>query len=333
MKSENQEIFEHALMAIQRGERVCLVTVIETYGSSPRPVGSVLALSDGGHFWGSVSGGCIEEELLDTVAKSIPSKATIISYGASDEERQRLQLPCGGQLRLLLQVVVEAEVKQILHGLSQRQTLIVRTALNAGGNKPADDTRHTPMEITSVDTSKAQAETLIQSTPLYWQNVFGPKWRMLVIGAGPIARYLVDMAATVDIAAVVIDPRPEYAQDWDTSLAELVKAYPDDVFDELCIDNKTMVVALSHDPKLDDLAIMAALGSPAAYVGAMGSAKTSESRRRRLIEHFGFDQEHLTKLKAPIGLDIHSKTPAEIAVSILADLIRVKNRPVNSADK
>lgn len=309
MKSENQEIFEAASLALKQGARLCLASVVETYGSSPRPVGSILVVSDDGRFWGSVSGGCIEEELLEQLKLCFPCSSEFRVYGADAKEQQRLQLPCGGQLRLFLQPLEQLLLDELIARFERREIIAL----------------HSSTVGAEYELSAAGAFEQAALEGDVWRNVFGPKWRMLVVGAGPIARFLVEMAASVDIGAVMIDPRPDYNQSWDESLAPLMSIYPDDAIEELGLDAHTFVVALSHDPKLDDLAIIRALHSDAAYVGAMGSARTSKTRRQRLREHFGFDEPALAKLHAPIGLDIGSKTPAEIAVSILADLISVKN--------
>lgn len=310
MKSESQEIFEFVLNSLQQGRQACLVSVVETFGSSPRPVGSLLALDSAGHFKGSVSGGCVEEQLIETLQSNMPAFPELLIYGGSEEERSRLKLPCGGHLRLMIEPVSDINlVQQLIEVLHKRQTVQWQTDLQSGA------------QSFTVAEHSAEIKLLEQQ----WRNSFGPQWRMFVIGAGPIARYLVDMASSLDISSCVIDPRPEYQQDWNTDLAPLIAKYPDDVFVEHTLDEHSLVVALSHDPKLDDLAIMAALHSKAKYIGAMGSARTSAARRKRLIDHFDFTEQSLQKLKAPIGLDIGSKTPVEIAVSVLADIIAVKN--------
>lgn len=310
MKSEAQQVFEFALGALQAGRRVCLVSVVETFGSSPRPVGSMLVVDSLGHFVGSVSGGCIEEDLIEALAANIPSSPELRVYGDNEAERTRLQLPCGGHLRLLLEELSDiALLQQLLLALSQRKNVQWRCDIKTG--------EQCFFEV--QDTAKAG---LNKET---WLNALGPKWRMFIIGAGPIANYLVDMANSINVGCLVIDPRPEYHRDWNLSLAPLQASYPDDALLEANLDDHSLVIALSHDPKLDDLGIMVALNSPVKYVGAMGSAKTSANRRQRLKQHFDFTEQQLKTLKAPIGLDIGSKTPAEIAVSILADVIAVKN--------
>ncbi len=309
MQAEHEDILQAALTAAGDGKRLCLISVMETFGSSPRPVGSLLAVADSGEFWGSVSGGCVEEELLEQLNNHWPKQAQVMLYGESEEERARLQLPCGGCMRLYLQPISEALLTEALNALRERQTIVLLSTLASGD--------------CSVEMCDAQQDPVWDGER--WLNVLGPRWQLYIVGAGPIAQYLVQLAQLVNIRCAVIDPRPEYAEQWQADWAPIYRQYPDDVFMANGIDEHCFIATVSHDPKVDDLAIMFALRSNAAYVGAMGSVRTSAKRRERLEEHFGFNEQELNKLKAPIGLDIHSKTPAEIAVSILADLIAVKN--------
>jgi xanthine dehydrogenase accessory factor len=334
MKSESHEIFDFALVALQRGEKVCLVSVVATYGSSPRPIGSLLAVGSSGRFKGSVSGGCVEEDLIAQLSAAMPNKPELLSYGGTETERKRLQLPCGGQLRLLLEPMNDmALLQSLIAACAQRKTLQWQCNLKTGAQQifvlpdadlkkqPDADLKKQPEAEATVAANKMQPALGTQ----YWHNYFGPQWRLYIIGAGPIARYLVEMAASLDIASWVIDPRPEYRQNWDDKLAPLIAKYPDDVFAEQALDDHCVLAALSHDPKLDDLAIISALQTPVRYIGAMGSVKTSAARRQRLSEHFDFSEASLARLTAPIGLDIASKTPAQNAISILADIIARKN--------
>lgn len=309
MQAEHEDILQAALTAAGEGKRLCLISVMETFGSSPRPVGSLLAVADSGEFWGSVSGGCIEEELLAQLASDWPERASVLLYGEDEEERARLQLPCGGCMTLYLQPVAETLLAQALNALKERQTIVLLSTLTTGD--------------CSIELCDAQQDPTWDGER--WLNVLGPRWQLYIVGAGPIAQYLVQLAQLVNIRCAVIDPRPEYAEQWQSAWAPIYREYPDDVFMAEGIDEHCFIATVSHDPKIDDLAIMYALRSKAAYVGAMGSVRTSAKRRERLEEHFSFSEQELYSLKAPIGLDIHSKTPAEIAVSILADLIAVKN--------
>ncbi|GAA6150959.1 XdhC family protein [Pseudoteredinibacter isoporae] len=309
MQAEHEEILQAALTAADAGKQICLVSVIETFGSSPRPVGSLLAVADSGEFWGSVSGGCVEEELLERLRGHWPGQAEVLLYGESEEERARLQLPCGGCMRLYVQPLQDNVLRDALQALKDRQPIALLSTFS--------DKHCVVQPCDSKQESSWDGER--------WLNVLGPRWQLYIVGAGPIAQYLVQMAELVNIRCAVIDPRPEYAEQWQEHWAPLYRQYPDDVLAARGVDRHCFITTVSHDPKIDDLAIMLALRSDAAYVGAMGSVRTSAKRRQRLQEHFGFSEEELAALKAPIGLDIHSKTPAEIAVAILADLISVKN--------
>lgn len=309
MQAEHEDILHGALSAAEAGKRLCLISVMETFGSSPRPVGSLLAVADSGEFWGSVSGGCIEEELLERLNQNWPEHAEVLLYGESEEERARLQLPCGGCMRLYVQPLQAGLLREALQALKRRQTVALLSTFS--------DKQCVLQDCDAWQESQWDGER--------WLNVLGPRWQLYIVGAGPIAQYLVQMAELVNIRCAVIDPRPEYAEQWQEEWAPLYREYPDDVLSSQGVDRHSFIATVSHDPKIDDLAIMLGLRSEAAYIGAMGSVRTSANRRQRLKEHFNFSDEELAVLKAPIGLDIHSKTPAEIAVAILADLISVKN--------
>ncbi|MBB6520648.1 XdhC family protein [Pseudoteredinibacter isoporae] len=309
MQAEHEDILQAALGAAETGRRVCLVSVMETFGSSPRPVGSLLAVADSGEFWGSVSGGCVEEELLERLKQNWPQQADVLLYGESEEERARLQLPCGGCMRLYVQPLQADLLRDAQQALKRRESIALLSTLSDG-----------QCVLQSCDNWQES-----QWDGERWLNVLSPRWQLYIVGAGPIAQYLVQMAELVNIRCAVIDPRPEYAEQWQEDWAPLFRQYPDDVLSAQGVDRHCFIATVSHDPKIDDLAIMLGLRSDAAYVGAMGSVRTSAKRRQRLQEHFEFSEDELAVLKAPIGLDIHSKTPAEIAVSILADLISVKN--------
>jgi xanthine dehydrogenase accessory factor len=286
------------------GHRVVMGTIVHTWGSAPRPIGSVVAIRGDGRIAGSVSGGCIEDDLADKIragalALEIPAK---IKYGISAEEANRFGLPCGGTLELVLeQVAAHSQVEDLLSRLSAgghvRRSLDLRT-----GAVTLD-------EIDGADTLTIDEARLT--------SFHGPRWRMLIIGAGQMTHYLASMAGALDYEVIVCDPREEYA--WDLPGTRLTRAMPDDVVVELKPDAHTAVIALTHDPKLDDLALMEALKTDAFYVGAIGSRANQEKRHSRLLE-FDVTAEQLARLHGPVGLKNGARTPPEIAVSILAEL-------------
>ncbi|BFM17559.1 XdhC family protein [Maricurvus nonylphenolicus] len=311
MLSSQYEVLSQARDSLLKGNKVTLVTVIKTWGTSPRPIGSLLCVSSCGQFCGSVSGGCIEDDLLDRLISNPPQNIDVIKYGETAEERHRFGLPCGGTVELLLEPL--------------NQTSDLDLLLNT------IEARKVCMRITDIESSEVSIKPCHSgfTTPSLnnesWTNIIGPAWRIFLVGAGDISRFLADMAVALNYQVIVCDPRPSYRSGWDTKKGVIAQGYPDDALQALEIDSRTAVVALSHDPKLDDLAIMEALRSDAFYVGVMGSQRTNDARRQRLMEYFEFSQEELSRLKGPVGISIGSKTPAEIALSVLADITSIKN--------
>ncbi|GAB3770678.1 XdhC family protein [Ramlibacter monticola] len=309
------------------GKRALLATVVRTWGSSPRPVGSIMALAEDGAVVGSVSGGCIEDDLIyrHTQAYSgkepghqIPSgPPSFVKYGVTADEAHRFGLPCGGTLELLLEYDPGlGPIEELVRSLEAGR-LVRRTVRLADG------------QVTLAD-ADAPEELSISDGLLV--NTFGPEYRMLLIGAGQITEYLATMALFSGFAVTVCDPREEYRGSWSVPGARVVAEMPDDMVTAFRPDRRSSVIALTHDPKLDDLALMEALKTEAFYVGAIGSRRNNEARHQRMIEHFGLTAADLQRLRGPIGVYIGSKTPAEIAVSIMAEVLAVKNGVVLPRD-
>ena len=312
------------------GKRALLATVVRTWGSSPRPVGSIMALAEDGAVVGSVSGGCIEDDLIyrftrayapdsavvsaDTdadAAKEIPSGApSFVKYGITADEAHRFGLPCGGTLELLLEFDPDAQSLSELVQSLESGRLMRRTVRLADG---------------SATLSEASEPTGLTLDDLHLVNTFGPEYRMLLIGAGQLTEYLATMALFSGFAVTVCDPRDEYRGAWSVAGVTLSSDMPDDVVLAFRPDRRSCVVALTHDPKLDDLALLEALNTEAFYVGAIGSRRNNDARRDRMIEHFEQTDASLARLRGPIGIYIGSKTPPEIAVSVMAEILAVKN--------
>jgi xanthine dehydrogenase accessory factor len=311
----------------QAGKRALLATVVRTWGSSPRPIGSIMALAEDGAVVGSVSGGCIEDDLIyrHTQAYSgqepghqIPSGApSFVKYGVTADEAHRFGLPCGGTLELLLEYDPDAASLDALVRALEAGRLMRRTVQLADGH---------------VTLAEAQAPEELSVGNGLLVNTFGPEFRMLMIGAGQLTEYLATMALFSGFAVTVCDPREEYRGAWSVAGAQVVSDMPDDVVLAFKPDRRSCVVALTHDPKLDDLALLEALKTEAFYVGAIGSRRNNEARHARMIEHFGLSAADLQRLRGPIGVYIGSKTPAEIAVSIMAEILAVKNGVVLPRD-
>ena len=314
-------------------KRALLATVIRTWGSSPRPVGSIMALSEDGSVVGSVSGGCIEDDLIyrhtlvykktgvpgialgnavsDAELHPMPSGSpAFIKYGVSADEAHRFGLPCGGTLELLLEYDPDAHSLDKLVTDLEAGQLVQRIVRLSDG-------------VVMLRPSSAPESLSITSTELV--NTFGPEYRMLLIGAGQLAEYLATMAIFNGFAVTVCDPREEYRSAWSVMGARLVAEMPDDIVVTFNLDRRSCVVALTHDPKLDDLALLEALKTEAFYVGAIGSRRNTEARRLRMIEHFGQSEDDMNRLRGPVGVYIGSKTPSEIAVSVMAEILAVKN--------
>jgi xanthine dehydrogenase accessory factor len=310
MDSLDLQVLKQARDWHAAGHPVWLVTVIETWGSAPRPPGALLAMRGDGLVAGSVSGGCVEDDLIDRVRQGERvGRPSLIAYGVTKEEAARFGLPCGGNLRL---------VQEPLQSVAWIDEVLARTA------------RH---ELVARRLNLATGEVVVEAASRgdvfafdgqQLVALFGPRWRLLIIGAGQLSRAVAQMALMLDFEVICCDPREEYHLTWDIPGTTFSKAMPDDLAVELQLDPHSAVVAVTHDPKLDDLALLEALKSPAFYIGALGSRGNTAKRRERLAL-FDLSPAEIDRLHGPIGLDIGSKTPAEIAVSIVAEIVAVKN--------
>ena len=310
MNSTDYIVLKTALTWLREGRRIAIATVVQTWGSSPRPVGSWLAIRDDGQVVGSVSGGCVEDDLIRRVQTEILVRnlPEMVVYGVSREEAARFGLPCGGTLRLLVEPRPEqAILESILAAIEGHQLVLRDVDLQTGKSALRPGT-------------KTDGFSLGDST---MQTSYGPRWRMFVIGAGQLSLYVANFAVASDFDVIVIDPREEYAEGLDLKGVQFIKGMPDDVMQELGIDSHTAIVALTHDPKIDDLALIDALQSEAFYIGALGSLTNTLKRKERLQE-FNVTSEQLERLHGPVGLAIGALTPPEIAVSVMAEIIAVK---------
>jgi xanthine dehydrogenase accessory factor len=311
MDSIDLEVLKTAAGWIADGRRCQLITVVKTWGSSPRPIGATLAIRDDGVVVGSVSGGCIEDDLIDQVrrhgiTRTVPE---ILSYGISADEAHRFGLPCGGTIELAIEPLSPASaIDELLARLGRHELVARRLDLASGA--------------VSLSNAAAGATQHVEDGVL--STVHGPRWRLFIIGAGQLSRFVAQVASAMDYHVTVCDPREEYRALWQLPGVELVHVMPDDLVIEARLDPRSAVLALTHDPKLDDLALMEALKSEAFYVGAIGSRANNAKRRERL-KLFDLDDAQLARLHGPVGLYIGSKTPAEIAISILAEMTAVKN--------
>lgn len=310
MISSDQEVLRAALAWLEAGREAWLVTVAKTWGSSPRPVGSLLAVCEDGRFAGSVSGGCVEDDLVGRLgAHTFKDLPCVDTYGVTMDQTARFGLPCGGRLDLLVERLAGPEpVRAVLQALDERRLIARRVCIATG-------------EV-SLHPATAQDEFRFDGHDVV--KVFGPAWRLLLIGAGQLSRVTAEMALALDYDVVVCDPREEYAQNWAVAGAVLDARMPDDVVRELAGGARSAVVALTHDPKLDDMALLEALSAEVFYVGALGSRANNDRRRERLRK-LGLSAAQVDRLHGPVGLPIGSRTPAEIAIAILAEITALRH--------
>ncbi|MEI5997253.1 XdhC family protein [Paraburkholderia bengalensis] len=311
MDSVDLEVLKSSARWLEQGHRALLVTVVKTWGSSPRPEGAMLAVRDDGTVVGSVSGGCIEDDLIDRVRQRgiEQTKPEAVKYGITAEEAHRFGLPCGGTIQLVLEPLTKASgIAELCEAVEGGQ-LVARTL---------------DMQTGAAHLGPAQATDGVDFDDRRLLTIHGPRYRMLVIGAGQLSRYLCNIAVGLDYQVTVCDPREEYTDEWDVPGTKIVRTMPDDTVLDMKLDERCAVIALTHDPKLDDLALMEALKTPAFYVGALGSRRNNAARRERLKE-FDLTETELARLHGPVGIYIGSRTPPEIAVSILAEVTAAKN--------
>ena len=319
MESLDLRVLGDVLAWRQAGHAVTLVTVVETWGSAPRPPGALLAVRDDGLVSGSVSGGCVEDDLIARIKAgeyAALAHPSMVAYGVSKEEAARFGLPCGGTLRLVQEPVTDVFWIQEVLSRTAAHELVARTLRLSDGH---------------VALSVAQRGDAMAFDGQSLTTLFGPRWRLLLIGAGQLSQAVAQMAQLLDFEVFVCDPREEYAASLDSLGVQRLMGMPDDVVQMMVPDAHTAVVALTHDPKLDDMALMEALNSDAFYVGALGSRRNQATRKQRLMEHFEMSAASLERLHGPVGLGIGAKTPAEIAVSIVAEIVQVKNQVMPQA--
>ena len=311
MDSVDIEVLRSAEAWRKAGHRVTFGTIVRTWGSAPRPIGSLVVIRDDGQVIGSVSGGCVEDDLIDKVRSGAIAKdgPQLVTYGVTNEEATRWGLPCGGTLELVMErVTVKSAFGPLLDTISKQQLVSRRLDMATG----------------EVALAPGTWQDVLQFDGKVLTTVHGPRWRLFLIGGGQLTRYLAEMSRMLDYHVLVIDPRAEYADGWDLASVPVDRGMPDDVLAAANLDGHCAVVALTHDPKLDDLALMEALKSPAFYVGAIGSKKNNDARRERLKE-FDLSEGEIARLRGPVGLYIGSKTPPEIAVAILAEMTAVRH--------
>lgn len=315
MENADQHVISQLTGWIEAGEMCWLCTVVKTWGSSPRPVGSLLCCNSRGEIAGSLSGGCIEEDLLEKLqqGKLAREEPELMIYGVTQEETERLGLPCGGQLDVVIEPLPDQrylpQFQEVNRCLNKRQCIERKVELATGRMKVEARARFTHLQF-------ADEKYLIQT--------YGPKYQLLLIGAGQLAMCLAEMAQALDYHVVVCDPREQMLEQFSVAGAQLTGMMPDDAVREFANDSFTAVITLTHDPRIDDMCLMEALKRETFFVGSLGSDRTSANRRQRLLQ-LDLSEEQVNSLHAPVGLPIGSKTPAEIAIAILAQLTALRS--------
>jgi xanthine dehydrogenase accessory factor len=310
--STDREVIETAISWLETGHRPALVTVARTWGSSPRPAGSLMLMRSDGVYTGSVSGGCVEEDLVARyrdrqIGDVFP---TLVDYGINQADAARLGLPCGGRLELLVERLDSpAQLHMLLERIKTNALMTRRVCLNTG----------------EISLHPASAGDEFCYADGFLSKVFGPRWQLLLIGAGHLSHYVAQIALMLDYRVMVCDPRESYEQHDIDAGVERLNCMPDEAVQACSGNPRCVVLALTHDPRLDDMALLDALQSPAFYVGAIGSRQNSDRRRERLGT-LGVSTEQLQRLHAPVGLPIGSRSPPEIAVSIMAEITALRNR-------
>lgn len=327
MQNTDLEVLEKLIDWLKQGQNCFLCTIVKTWGSSPRPAGSLLACNSTGKTVGSLSGGCVEENLIERLqANEIAShKPEYLEYGLDQDDQTLPGLPCGGTLAVVVEPILASpeNLEQFTFLVSQLQAKqFVRRQINltSGQVKLEIVDQNHPLKYDPSDPARPLVE-----------HCYGPKHELFIIGAGMVSMYLADMALKLNYKVTVCDPRPEVVEAWPISGATVIEGYPDDAIRSYQKHSSMAIVALTHDPRIDDMGLMEALTTDAFYIAAMGSDRTSAHRRQRLLA-LGVSPGPLKKLHAPAGLAIGSKTPPEIALSIMAEITATRAQ-INQSKK
>lgn len=315
------------------GHEVALATVVSTWGSAPRPVGGYMAICDTGAFVGSVSGGCVEGAVVDEAKQVMADEVPrTVEYGVSDEEAWLVGLACGGRVRISIGPVGPAGleddvVDELIDAREAHQAVVLLTWLDSAVHQLLRDGAMdgSPLSFPVEATRSALLEDRAMLVDTDMGEVFlrphNPPARVIIVGAAHVTQSLVPLAVAAGFAVVVVDPRTAFASEARFPDVDLVRSWPREAFAELELDHRTAVVTVTHDPKLDDPALLAALDADPFYIGALGSRRTHASRLERL-EAEGADPAALSRIHAPVGLDIGARTTQEISVSIIAEIVQ-----------
>ena len=333
MSASDSFIITKALEWLAEGRRVALATVIQTWGSAPQPVGSHLLIDADGNFLGSVSGGCVEAEVITEAAEVIArGEPRAFEYGVEDNTAWKVGLACGGSIRIFVDKVegdrdssANGLLRRLVNDIKARRQVALVTDLTTGGQRLARSAEDVDKAIAPTLEEAFRCDKSIAIAAYAGEvfiNVFNPTVRLIIIGAVHIAQQLVPMARALGQEVVIVDPRTAFATEERFGDAEISREWPDEALPKIGVDARTALIALTHDPKIDDPALIHALSSNAFYVGALGSRKTHAKRVERLLKA-GVASADIERIHAPIGLDIGAQGAAEIALSIMAEVTAV----------
>jgi xanthine dehydrogenase accessory factor len=312
--SELDDILTPLSVWLKDKKKVALATVISTWGSSPRPVGGQMAIDINGQIIGSVSGGCIEGAVITEGINSInDGKTRVKDYGITNDMAWEIGLACGGELKVLIQPLnIEDElVFHIVNNIKKRESTKVKINCLTGSR--------------SIDNSITNQLSYYDKQKNEFIHIIDPKPRLFIVGAVHIAQALISIARTADFEIILIDPREHFATQERFPNCKIFNEWPDEALSNFTLDQATHLVTLTHDPKIDDPALIHVLKRDIGYIGSLGSKKTHQKRCERLL-NLNFSKNDLSKIHGPIGLNIRAKTPAEIAISIMGEIVSFRRQ-------
>jgi xanthine dehydrogenase accessory factor len=331
MSAADPVILAKALQWLDDGRSVALATVIQTWGSAPQPVGSLLLIDAEGNFLGSVSGGCVEAEVIEQAKDVIATGAPkALEFGVEDQTAWKVGLACGGTIRIFVDKLDPGAAKPVLHQLIEdsgaRRKVALVTDLSSGARRLAHAASDLAPALAPAldDAFRRDKSAAAGSNSETFINVFNPTTRLIIVGAVHVAQPLVPMARALGYEVVIVDPRSAFATEERFDDVKFFREWPDEAMPKIGVDERTALIALTHDPRIDDPALMYALSSDAFYVGALGSKVTHAKRVERLMKA-GIGSKAIDRIHAPIGLDIGAQGAAEIAVSIIAEITAVQH--------
>ncbi len=332
MAITKQEILAFALHCYDKGEKVALATVINTYGSSPQPVSSMLVIREDGHCLGSVSSGCVEGSVIESALSLMEEESRdfeVLTFSSEQSSPLQVALTCGGEIEILLELLNTALkagiIAQKIGTLENRQGGAILTNLQNGQKAFYENTEKLIQSHPNLEYENYTYSALIQAEEAsYFLEILQPKPKLLLIGAVHIAQSLAAMAKVSDFDVEIIDPRAVFATHERFPDDKLICDWPDEILSSHHLNASTALICLSHDMKIDDRALAIALDSACFYIGALGSRKSHEKRLCRLKQEYGFSDMVLQRVNGPVGLDIHAVSTQEIAISILAAVVKAR---------